>query len=489
MGMLRIEQSVTGAAPSVTYTGGGWTTASADSATSGGTYALNSTAGQSVAINVPTGKSGILIGTLMTAQGTGVVGVSVDGGAATNYSLGTGATTNSQNYHWYQSCLPPISFSNTAVTHTVTLTNVSGTIYLDFVEFYDTSTAIVAGTLVGFGHSILYGFQGTTVPLNNPVASTFVREVSRNLGFTLGNTFNQGIPGEDLANGKANASTNPQFYSNDYSPEPAWRRAATGTSAGPFSWAVSSNLVGQVAVTAGGSGYTSDPAVGFSGGGGTLAAAVANRTGNAVTGITMTNHGINYTSAPTVSITGGAGTGATGTATLAFTVAATNTWWVRQPEVALVMHAYNDMPHVQIYDPGTGGAAGSPAGTGWTLRRFKQRLKELCWRMNLNSPNTLIVLCGPSFQNTFSIANGNVQTLTDFSEGIALVAGDATVKNAIYCDLYGALKSVAGITPGTTPNYALQDAAHPTAAGEIALAAPIISAIRRARASQTMRVR
>lgn len=71
--------------------------------------------------------------------------------------------------------------------------------------------------------------------------------------------------------------------------------------------------VGTPTVTAGGTGYTSAPAVGFTGGGGSGAAATAVLTGDAVTSFTITNAGSGYTSAPTVSFTGGGGSGATGT--------------------------------------------------------------------------------------------------------------------------------------------------------------------------------
>lgn len=70
-----------------------------------------------------------------------------------------------------------------------------------------------------------------------------------------------------------------------------------------------------VAVTAGGSGYTSPPTVSFTGGGGTGLKAVARLTGGAVTAIDVIHPGTGYTSAPTVTITGGGGAGATASAT------------------------------------------------------------------------------------------------------------------------------------------------------------------------------
>ncbi len=71
----------------------------------------------------------------------------------------------------------------------------------------------------------------------------------------------------------------------------------------------------SVTVSSGGSGYTSNPTVSFTGGGGSGATAVAERTGNVITAVIITNPGVNYTSAPTVVFTGGGGTGAAATAT------------------------------------------------------------------------------------------------------------------------------------------------------------------------------
>lgn len=68
--------------------------------------------------------------------------------------------------------------------------------------------------------------------------------------------------------------------------------------------------VNQITVTAGGSGYTSPPAVSFTGGGGSGATAVATVSGGAVTSISITNSGTNFNSSPAVVLTGGAGSGA-----------------------------------------------------------------------------------------------------------------------------------------------------------------------------------
>ena len=71
----------------------------------------------------------------------------------------------------------------------------------------------------------------------------------------------------------------------------------------------------SVALTAGGSGYTTAPAVSFTGGGGSGATAVATVSSGTVTYILITNVGSGYTSVPIASITGD-GTGAAATAVI-----------------------------------------------------------------------------------------------------------------------------------------------------------------------------
>lgn len=70
------------------------------------------------------------------------------------------------------------------------------------------------------------------------------------------------------------------------------------------------SAVDTIAVTNGGSGYTSAPSVAFSGGGGSGATATAVLGGRGVASIAKTAGG-QYASAPTVSLTGGGGSGAT----------------------------------------------------------------------------------------------------------------------------------------------------------------------------------
>ena len=92
---------------------------------------------------------------------------------------------------------------------------------------------------------------------------------------------------------------------------------------GVFSWdgtnLVSIGSVGSIAITNGGSGYTSTPAIVISAPnqtGGIQATAQATVTANAVSFITLTEAGSGYTSPPTITISGGGGANATAIASL-----------------------------------------------------------------------------------------------------------------------------------------------------------------------------
>lgn len=94
----------------------------------------------------------------------------------------------------------------------------------------------------------------------------------------------------------------------------------------------------EIAVTSGGSGYTSAPTVTLTGGGGSGATAVAVLDDDQVVAINITNPGTGYTSAPTVGFTGGSGSGAAATATVNleedFVLPPSRTWFVFQGYVA-----------------------------------------------------------------------------------------------------------------------------------------------------------
>lgn len=95
-------------------------------------------------------------------------------------------------------------------------------------------------------------------------------------------------------------------------------RAVSAAGAGTFALSLRCvNIPGQVqelALTAGGTGYTSGDLI-FTGGGGTGAAGTFIAAAGVITSVTLTNPGRGYTSAP--SVTAAAGSGATITATIA----------------------------------------------------------------------------------------------------------------------------------------------------------------------------
>jgi len=121
-----------------------------------------------------------------------------------------------------------------------------------------------------------------------------------------------------------------------------WKAKASGTDAvatrltGNGSWNFMHNSpvltnplglqIATIGVTAGGSGYTSNPTVvitppsyiglGNNGSPFVTATATAGRSGNAVNAVTVTNPGEFYTDTPLITFTGGAGSDATATATM-----------------------------------------------------------------------------------------------------------------------------------------------------------------------------
>lgn len=108
------------------------------------------------------------------------------------------------------------------------------------------------------------------------------------------------------------------------------------------------NSLGSIEVTNGGSGYQESPAVTFSGGGGSGAAASATVINGVVTELVITSTGSGYTSAPTVSIAGGGGSGATATAAVGF---------VQYITVTNGGTGYTSAPTVTISGTGTGATA------------------------------------------------------------------------------------------------------------------------------------
>lgn len=157
------------------------------------------------------------------------------------------------------------------------------------------------GNITGYGD---FGKQANDIPTTN-LDSTAVEKISGlpdngDLGLTVN------VDKMSVAHQKLDALAGTD----------ARRTFVIGYSDGVGVAPTASKGVASVAVTTGGSGYSTAPTVTFTGGGGTGAAATAVVAGGVVTGIVVTNPGSGYTSAPTIGFTGGSGTGATATATL-----------------------------------------------------------------------------------------------------------------------------------------------------------------------------
>ncbi|SDS66505.1 hypothetical protein [Opitutus sp. GAS368] len=131
----------------------------------------------------------------------------------------------------------------------------------------------------------------------------------------------------DLAGNLAEAGTEEAVWSFN---KLGYATDSTSINAAWGGWTLG-NTVAATNITSMGSGYTSAPTVAFSGGGGTGAAATANivtsiivvggvpTTITGVSSLTITNAGSGYTSEPTITLSGGGGTGASARALLAAT--------------------------------------------------------------------------------------------------------------------------------------------------------------------------
>ena len=126
--------------------------------------------------------------------------------------------------------------------------------------------------------------------------------------------------------------------------------------------------VTAIAVSNGGSGYTSAPIVSFTGGGGSGATMVATISGGAVTAVTVTNRGSGYTSAPNVNLTGGGGSSAAATATIQAGVVTSLT-------LTNGGNGYTSAPTVTISSGG--GANAAATATALTMAMQPKAIQEL----------------------------------------------------------------------------------------------------------------
>lgn len=117
-----------------------------------------------------------------------------------------------------------------------------------------------------------------------------------------------------------------------------------------------SGAVGSVSMTNNGTGYTSVPAVAFTGGGGSGAAGTAVLEGTSVASVTVSAAGSGYTTTPAVNLVGGGGSGATA-------VAVVSSGSVTAINVTNAGSGYTGVPAAVISGGGGTGASGTPVLT------------------------------------------------------------------------------------------------------------------------------
>jgi len=206
--------------------------------------------------------------------------------------------------------------------------------------------------------------------------------------------------------------------------------------------------VSAVSVRVGGTLYVEAPAVTFSGGGGSSAAATATISGGAVTAITVTNTGTGYTSVPTVSVNNPAVTIptsgiTTGTDTIAYTG-----------------HGLSAGDAVKYYHGGGTAATGLSNATtyyvataGRTANAFKVKAA--------NTSGTLaatVAVSGTGGQFTCgasTLASGDRVTITGTLGGTATITGYATGTVYKVSAVTGTSPSVTGFTLTTEAGSAL----------------------------------
>jgi len=143
------------------------------------------------------------------------------------------------------------------------------------------------------------GNRGSFLPINTNY-TTQIRNYSRNGG--LETYVSNGVDNTQVLAQKTDALGSTSFFGDgvQFPNMTTAQRDALGKVISAF-------------ITTTGSGYTSDPTVSITGGGGTGATATAQRTTTTVTGVTITAQGSGFTSIPTISFSGGGGTGAVAT--------------------------------------------------------------------------------------------------------------------------------------------------------------------------------
>ena len=296
--------------------------------TDGGSgFGLTKTGGNTLTINgsgTTSGATSVLAGTLTLGAfiviGNATTPTIVDAGAtlnltaAGNLASGNVITVNSNNVGLgalgisYNAALPTITAGSSGVLGINTLYNVAnlnlamignGTFFLGST----TGGTYAGGTLtIGAGNIWRLGGGGSTLTISNNI-------------ITDGNPV---LIGSGLANGTAAVTNGGGTVAFNVAQTYTGTTTITAASVTYLNGNAANNNTGSnilaLLLTNAGSGYTSAPTVGFSGGGGSGATATATLS---VLSVMITNGGSGYTSAPTVTFSApSSGTTATGVAVL-----------------------------------------------------------------------------------------------------------------------------------------------------------------------------
>jgi lysophospholipase L1-like esterase len=482
MSVLRLESSDA----SFVYTGAGWGTVS-DASASGGNYRGTVSNGDSVSIGIAaaSGYTGFLIG-YTSQNGAFVPTITVDGVASGSIAQTNTATTSNVGAFIYQRLSQPFLFVGNGA-HTITLVAAGGGMTIDFIEYY-TAELPVLGRCTTFGHSITAGY-GLAVPGQ----TRFSRLVANAFGLADDNF---GVSSEDITNGNNRCNG---VLTDTYA---AMTLIATGASAGVFNLVYTPYPTGTTIKTANTIAWndvagTVQTRLNGVLGAGAVACSIGPLPGSAVLiNFTGTYRGAqNLLTVADSTLTGG-------TAVVAYqgpntgssqwnaivptpgwqrawngTSAIGDNWFARRPELALVMHALNDCGYSNLLDP--------TFGTGYGAERFKARIRELNWRMNLNCPNTQIIHCGICYDNV--PADGSFNPLRrQYSTFLAGVCAEPTMKNVTYVDLWlptvnNGRDALMFAPPGVAQG-------HPNELGHEVIAREVIAAARTIRGHASVRL-
>jgi hypothetical protein len=480
MTVTRLESSDA----SFVYSGVGWVTTS-DASASGGSYRATTTNGDSVTITVATssGYTGFLIGYTST-NAAYAPSVTVDGAAGGSIAQFNNSVSANVGAYLYQRTSQPFAFVGNA-THTILLTAAGGGMTVDFIEYYTAETPVV-GRCTSFGHSIMAGFG-----LGSPATQRFSKLVANAFGMSDDNF---GVSSEDLTNGNNRCngvltdtynqqtliatSASSGAFNLVYTPYPTGTTITTATAiqwndtaanvatklnavlgAGAVNCTIGPLPNGAVVIQFAGASTTyrgPQNALGVSGS--MLVGGTATVNGAYVAGTAQWNSVV-----PTPGWSR-AWTGAS---------AVGDNWFARRPELALLMHGLNDVGYATLLDP--------TFGANYGLERFKARLRELLWRMQLNCPNTKIVVCGICYTNVSPSYNAQRQA---WSAAIAAVCGEATMKNVSYIELWLPVvnngQDALMLTGGSI--------GHPTDMGHEVIARELTAAVRAGRGAAAVRL-